>query len=88
MTAQPLFQCGTVTLHPTPDRRVIHLQTALSEQFFDLAQGERVPKIPAHDTKNQLWCRLRHLKIVGRIACFTVLSGYQLSPPKLQHIPP
>jgi hypothetical protein len=33
MTAQPLFQCGAVTLHPTPDRRVIHLQTALSERL-------------------------------------------------------
>src|SRR5215472_4882300 len=88
MTAQSLCQCGTVTLHPTPDGRVIRLQTALSEQLFDIAQRERAPKIPAHGTKNQLWCRLRHLKIVGRVACFTVLSGYQPSPPKLQHIPP
>jgi hypothetical protein len=31
MTAQPLFQFGTVTLNPTPDRRVIHLQTAFGE---------------------------------------------------------
>src|SRR5215831_17993934 len=28
----------------------------------------------------------RHLKIAGRVACFTVFSGYQSSPPKLQHI--
>jgi hypothetical protein len=31
MTAQPLIQFGTVTLNPTPDRRVIRLQTALGE---------------------------------------------------------
>jgi len=31
MRAQPLFQYGTVTLHPTPDRRVIRLQPALGE---------------------------------------------------------
>jgi len=37
-SAAPLFQFGTVSLHPTPDRRVIRLQTALGEQFFDIAQ--------------------------------------------------
>ena len=62
MTAPPLFQFRTVTLNPTPDRRVIRLQTALSEQLFDIAQRERVPKIPAHGTKNQLWCRLPPLE--------------------------
>ena len=62
MTAQPLFQCGTVTLNPTPDRRVIRGQTALGEQLFDIAERERVPKIPAHGTKNQLWCRLPPLE--------------------------
>src|SRR5208337_1325669 len=62
MTAQPLFQFGTVTLHPTPDRRVIHLQTALGEQLFDVAERERVPKIPAHGTQNQLRCRLPPLE--------------------------
>src|ERR1035437_4274663 len=62
MTAQPLFQFGTVTLHPTPDRRVIRLQTALGEQLFDIAERERVPKIPAHGTKNQLRRRLPPLE--------------------------
>jgi hypothetical protein len=52
MTPQSLFQFGTVSLHPTPDRRVIRLQTALGEQFFGIAQRERVAKIPAHRTKN------------------------------------
>src|SRR5215472_13781818 len=42
MTAQPLFQFGTVTLHPTPDRRVIRLQPALGEQLLDVAERERV----------------------------------------------
>jgi hypothetical protein len=62
MTAQPLFQFGTVTLNPTPDRRVIGLQTALGEQLFDIAERERVPKIPAHGTKNQLGRRLPPLE--------------------------
>ena len=62
MTAQPLFQFGTVTLNPTPDRRVIHLQTAFGEQLFDIAERQRVPKIPAHGTKNQLRRRLPPLE--------------------------
>src|SRR5215831_1511885 len=62
MRAQPLFQCGTVTLYPTPDRRVIRLQPALGEQLFDVAQRERVPEIPAHGTQNQLWRRLPPLE--------------------------
>ena len=62
LTAQPLFQFGTVTLHPTPDRRVIRLQTALGEQFFDIAQRQRVAEIPAHRAKNQLWRRLPPLE--------------------------
>ena len=44
MPAQPLFHFGTVTLNPTPDRRVIRLQTALGEQLFDVAERERVPE--------------------------------------------
>src|ERR1019366_367810 len=62
MTAQPLFQFGTVALNPTPDRSVIRLQTALGEQLFDIAERERVPKIPAHGTKNQLRRRLPPLE--------------------------
>src|ERR1022692_4672397 len=62
MTAQSLFQFGTVSLHPTPDRRVIRLQTALGEQFFHIAQRERVAKIPTHGTQNQLRRRLPPLE--------------------------
>src|ERR1019366_7831079 len=62
MTAQPLLPFGTVTLNPTPDRRVIHLQTAFGEQLFDIAERQRVPKIPAHGTKNQLRRRLPPLE--------------------------
>src|ERR1035437_10005465 len=83
MTAQPLLQFGTVTLNPTPDCRVIRLQTALGEQLFDIAERERVPKIPAHGTKNQLRCRLPPLEDC-RSGC--VLHENQPPPPKLQHI--
>jgi hypothetical protein len=54
----------------SPDRRVIGLQTELGEQLFDIAERQRVPKIPAHGTKDQLRRRLRHLKFAGRGAFF------------------
>jgi hypothetical protein len=41
---------------------VIRLQTALGEQLFDIAQRERIPKIPTHGTKNQLRRRLPPLE--------------------------
>ena len=62
MTPQSLFQFGTVSLHPTPDRRVIRLHTALGKQLFDIAERQRVPEIPAHGTKNQLRRRLPPLE--------------------------
>src|ERR1019366_6839580 len=62
MTAQPLVQFGAVTLHPTPDGRVIHLHTTLGEQLFHVAQRERVAQIPAHRTQNQLWLGLPPLE--------------------------
>ena len=40
MTAQPLLQFGPVALDPAPDRRVVYLQAALAEQFFDIAERE------------------------------------------------
>src|ERR1019366_3314953 len=62
MTAQPLVQFGAVTLNPAPDGGVIRLQTALGEQFFDIAQRERVAKIPAYGAQNQLRVRLPPLE--------------------------
>ena len=62
LPAESLFQFGVVTLNPTPDGRVIRIQTALGEQLFDIAERERVPKIPAHGTKNQLRRRLPPLE--------------------------
>src|ERR1039457_4526246 len=88
MTAQPLFQFGTVTLNPTPDRRVIRPQTAFGEQLFDIAERERVPKIPAHGTQNQLRRRLPPLEdcrsgcVLHNLFRLPIIS----SQPKLQHI--
>ena len=62
MTAQPLFQFGTVALAPAPDCRVVRLQAALGEQLFDIAERARVPKGPACGAKNQRGLRLSPLE--------------------------
>ena len=53
MMAQPFLQFGTVALDPVLNCRVVHFQAALAEQFFDIAERERVPKVPAHGAQNQ-----------------------------------
>ena len=83
MTAQPLFQFGTITLHPTPDRRVIRLQTALSEQLFDVAKRERVAKILAHGAQNQLRCRLPPLEDCRPGCVLHVLFSLPATPAKV-----
>ena len=62
MTAQPLLQFRTVVLDPSPDCRGVCLQVALAEQFFDIAERERVPPLPAHGAKNQLGLGLSPLE--------------------------
>ena len=84
MTAQPLFQFGTVALAPAPDCRVVRLQAALGEQLFDIAERARVPKDQRAAQRISVGSVCRHLKIAGRIAFFTISSGYQ-PPLKLQH---
>ena len=64
-------------MDPASDGRMVRLQTAFAEQFFDITERERVPQVPAHGAKNQLGSVCRHLKIAGRIVFFMIASGYQ-----------
>ena len=41
---------------------MVRFQAALAEQLFDIAERERVPKVPAHSTKNQLGLGLSPLE--------------------------
>jgi len=54
MTAQALIQFGAMAPHPAPNRHVIRLHAAPSEQRFDMAEREGVAKKPTHGTKNEL----------------------------------
>jgi len=85
MPAQQLCQFRALTLHPTPDGRVIRRQTAPGEQLFNIAQRELVAKIPTHGTQNQLWRRVPPLEDWW-VAFLTIVLAFQPASPKLQHI--
>src|SRR5215831_6434530 len=53
-----------------PDRSVVGLQAAFIEQLFDIAERERIPKIPAHRANNQFRSRLSPLED-RRSGCFS-----------------
>src|SRR5215831_966142 len=53
-----------------PDRSVVGLQAAFIEQLFDIAERERIPKIPAHRANNQFRSRLSPLEDC-RSGCFS-----------------
>jgi hypothetical protein len=58
MTPHPLFQFRTIALHPAPNRGVVRPQITLVQQFFDVAERERVPKIAANCAENNFGRRL------------------------------
>jgi hypothetical protein len=51
MLSQSLLQLRAVTLHPAPDRCVIEMETALLQQLLDIAQRQRIAKIPPDRTE-------------------------------------
>src|SRR5689334_24461448 len=54
MRSSPLFEFRCIVLNPSPDRRMVDLQTTLDQQFSDLAIRQGVSKIPANGTKDDL----------------------------------
>ena len=62
LTAQSRLQFGTVALDPALDCRVVCLQAAFAEQFFDIAEREPVPQVPALAAKNELGLGLSSLE--------------------------
>jgi len=52
MLSQSLLQLRAVILHPTPNCCVIDIETALLQQFLNIAQRERIAQIPPDGTKD------------------------------------
>ena len=61
---------------------------ALAEQLFDIAQRERVPKVPAHGAKNQLGLRLLPLEDLRSDCLLHGLFRLPAPPAKVATQPP
>jgi hypothetical protein len=42
-----LLSLGTVTVHPSPDHRMIGFQAAFFQQLLNIPQRQRISKVPA-----------------------------------------
>src|SRR5215472_10389058 len=62
MRSSSLLEFRCIVLNPSPDRRMVDLQTTLDQQFSDLAIRQGVSKIPADGTENDLWCEVSPLE--------------------------
>src|SRR5271167_86303 len=77
MLSQSLLQLRAVTLHPTPDRCVVHVETALLQQFLNIAQRKRIAKIPPDGTKDETGFGLPPFEDRGSGYHFVILSRHQ-----------
>jgi hypothetical protein len=48
LAANPLIQNGDVALDPTPNRDVVHSETALGHDLFQIPLAERISQIPPY----------------------------------------
>jgi hypothetical protein len=77
MPAQSLLQLRAVILHPAPDRGVVDIETALLQQFLNIAQRKRVAKIPPDCTKYEAGFGLPPFEDRGSGYHFAILSRHQ-----------
>jgi hypothetical protein len=76
MLSQSLLQLRAVTLHPAPDGCVVDVETTLLEQFLNIAQRQRIAKIPPDRTKDDAGFGLPPFEDRGS-DYFAILSRHQ-----------
>ena len=54
LATDALIEDGRVVLHPPPHRDMIHRETTLRHNVFQITVAKRVPKIPSHARHNDL----------------------------------
>ncbi len=77
MPSQSPFQLRAVILHPAPDGCVIDIETALLQQLFNIAQRQRIAKIPPHRTEYEAGFGLTSFEDRGSGYHFAILSRHQ-----------
>src|ERR1019366_5596943 len=88
MPSQSLLHLRAVILHPAPDRGVIDIETALLQQLLNIAQRQRIAKIPPDRTKYEAGFGLPPFEDRGSGSHFAILSRHQPATPKVATHPP
>jgi hypothetical protein len=63
-------------LHPAPDRCVIDMETTLLQQLLNIAQRERIAKIPPDGTKDETGLGLPPFEDRGSGSHFAIFSRH------------
>src|SRR5580692_9804733 len=77
MPSQSLLQLRAVILHPAPNRCVIDIETAFLQQLLNIAQRQRIAKIPPDRTKYEAGFGLTPFEDRGSGYHFAILSRHQ-----------
>jgi hypothetical protein len=77
MPSQSLLQLRAVILHPAPDGCVIDIETTLLQQLLNIAQRERIAKIPPDRTEYEAGFGLTPFEDRGSGYHFAILSRHQ-----------
>jgi hypothetical protein len=77
MPSQSLLQLRAVILHPAPNGGVIDMETALFQQFLNIAQRQRIAKIPPYRTNYEAGFGLTPFEDRGSGYHFAILSRHQ-----------
>src|SRR5664280_3337240 len=78
MLSQSLLQLRAVILHPAPDRGVIDIEaTLLQQQLLNIAQRQRIAKIPPDRTKYEAGFGLPPFEDRGSGSHFAILSRHR-----------
>ena len=77
MLSQSLLQLGAITLHPALDRGVVDVETTLLQQLLNIAQRERIAKIPSDRTKDDAGFGLPPLEDRRSGSHFAILSRHR-----------
>ncbi len=77
MLSQSLLQLRAGLLHPAPNCCVIDIEIALLQQLLNIAQRERIAKIPPHRTQYEAGFGLPPFEDRGSGSHFAILSRHQ-----------
>ena len=87
MPSQSLLQLRAVILHPTPNRGVVDVETTLLQQLLNIAQRERIARIPSDRTKDETGFGLPPFEDRRSAYHFAIVSPHQPATPKVASHP-